>query len=193
MQAMHPDLIDHGHVLMKGLLAPDLARLLYKTLLLQHWRGESLRDNHMPTSSAVTNLALTDALLLDMLPRIEAVAGATLVPTYSYARLYFHGDTMIRHVDRGACEVSVSINLGSDGGTGGLWFQPGIELLMDEGDGAVYFGCEASHWRERFTGNVLGQIFLHYVRKDGSRADNYFDGNPGRFPPSVSEGLLAPR
>lgn len=186
---MHSDLTAHGYLLVKGLLAPDLARVFYKTLLLMHWRGESFRDNHMPTSSAVTNIPLTDALLLELQPRIEAVAGAALVPTYSYARVYFHGDTMIRHVDRGACEVSVSINLGRDGGTGGLWFAPGTELRMDEGDGAIYLGCEASHWRERFTGQALGQVFLHYVRKDGPYARDYFDRIPGRFPPSVTEGL----
>lgn len=189
---MHQDLIDHGYVLVKGLLSRDLARVLYKAMLLHHWRGETLRDNHMPTSSSVTNRALTDALLLEMRPRVEELAGEPLVPTYSYARVYFHGDTMIRHVDRGACELSVSINLGRDGGSGGLCFHPGVELQMEEGDGAVYLGCEASHWRDRFNGNTLGQIFLHYVRKGGIYAENYFDRSPERFPPSVTDGLLAP-
>jgi len=190
---MHPDLARQGYLLVRGLLAPDLARVLYRTLLLQHWRGESFRDNHMPTSSSVTNQALTDALLLELLPRVEAVAGAALVPTYSYARVYFHGDVMIRHVDRGACEVSVSINLGRDGGAGSLWFQPGVEVGMDEGDGAIYLGCETSHWRERYTGNALGQIFLHYVRHGGAHAGNAFDGYPDRFPPSLTDSLTGPR
>lgn len=191
MKSMHQGLTDHGYVLLKGLLSRDLARVLYKAMLLGHWRDEHLRDNHMPTSSSTTNRPLTDALLLELQPRVEEVAGAKLVPTYSFARVYFHGDTLVRHVDRGACEVSVSINLGQDGGNSGLWFHPGVEVLMEEGDGAVYLGCEASHWREPFAGEALGQIFLHYVRRDGTYADQYFDRHPDRFPPSITQGLVA--
>src|SRR5262249_51103604 len=100
----------------------------------------------------VTNTTLTDALLLDLRPRIEAISGCRLVPTYSYARVYFHGDTFIRHCDRGSCEVSVSIQVGRDGGEASLWFRPNTKVGMEEGDGVVYLGCETDHWRERFGG-----------------------------------------
>lgn len=186
---MNPELREKGYVRVERLLDPTLARVLYKTLLIQQWRGECFRDNHMPTAASVSNTALTDALLLEMRPRIEAIAGSSLVPTYSYARVYFHGDTMIRHKDRGSCEVSVSIHLSRDGGNGSLWFQPGVEVQMEEGDGAVYLGCETDHWRDRFTGNAMGQIFLHYVVTDGQHAGLYFDGHPQRFPPSITDGL----
>ena len=164
---MNPELRENGYISAKGLLERSLARVIYKTLLLQHWRGECFRDNHMPTAASVSNTALTDALLLELRPRIEALSGCRLVPTYSYARLYFHGDTMIRHQDRGSCEVSVSIHLSRDGGDASLWFQPNAKVEMEEGDGAVYLGCDTAHWREPFTGNTMGQIFLHYVVTDG--------------------------
>jgi hypothetical protein len=186
---MNHELREKGYILAKDLLEPSLARVIYKTLLLQQWRGEYFRDNHMPTAVSVSNTALTDALLLEMRPRIEAISGCRLVPTYSYARVYFHGDTMIRHQDRFSCEVSVSIHLGRDGGDACLWFQPNTKVEMEEGDGAVYLGCETGHWRERFTGNTLGQLFLHYVVADGPLAAHYFDGNSQRFPPSICEGI----
>ena len=115
---MNPELQDKGYILAKGLLEPSLARVIYKTLLLQQWRGEFFRDNHIPTAASVSNTALTDAVLLELRPRIEVISGCRLVPTYSYARVYFHGDTMIRHQDRLSCEVSVSAHLGRDGGDG---------------------------------------------------------------------------
>jgi len=186
---MNPELRKKGYIPAKGLLDPSLARVIYKTLLLKQWRGECFRDNHIPTAASVSNAALTDALLLELRPRIEAISGCRLVPTYSYARVYFHGDTLIRHRDRGSCEVSVSIHLGKDGGEVSLWFQPNTKLEMEEGDGAVYLGCETAHWRERFTGNTMRQVFLHYVVADGPLAAHYFDGYPQRFPPSISEGL----
>jgi hypothetical protein len=184
---MNPELREKGYIAAKGLLEPSLARVIYKTLLLQQWRGECYRDNHMPTAMTVANTALTDALLLELRPRIETISSCFLVPTYSYARLYFRGDTMIRHQDRFSCEVSVSIHVGRDGGDATLWFQPNAKVEMEQGDGAVYLGCETVHWRERFTGSTLGQIFLHYVVAGGPLAVHYFDGDPQRFPPSISE------
>ena len=187
---MNPDLRARGYVASKGLLEPSLAGVVWKTLLLAQWRGDCFRDNHVPTAVAMANTALTDAMLLELRPRIEAIAGCPLVPTYSYARVYFHGDAFLRHADRGSCEVSVSINVGKDGGTASLWFPPDTEVVMEEGDGAVYLGCETDHWRARFSGSSMGQVLLHYVVAGGAHTADYFDGNPHRFPPSVSEGLV---
>ena len=189
-EAMNLELRARGYIPAKELLEPSLARVVYKTLLLQQWRGECFRDNHVPTAVSVANTALTDALLLDLRPQIEGISGCRLVPTYSYARVYFHGDTFIRHSDRGSCEVSVSIHLGKDGGEASLWFPPDTKVEMGEGDGVVYLGCDTDHWRERFTGNTMGQLLLHYVVAGGPHAAEYFDGRPQRFPPSISQGLI---
>ena len=56
---------------------------------------------------------------------------------------------------------------------------------MEAGDGAVYLGCETDHWRERFTGRAMGQVFLHYVVADGPHTARHFDDLAGRFPPSI--------
>lgn len=188
---MNTELSEKGYVLAQGLVEPSLARYIYKLLLLKQWRGECFRDNHIPTAASVASSAETDALLLELRPKIEAVAGLRLVPTYSYARLYFHGDTMIRHHDRGSCEVSVSLHLGRDGGEANLWFAPNNKVVMEAGDGAVYLGNTTDHWRERFTGNTMAQIFLHYVEEGGVFASWYFDREPRRFPPSIFEGLTS--
>jgi hypothetical protein len=184
---VNADLRERGHLLVKGLIEPCLARVLYKTLLLKHWRGESFRDNHIPTASAVTDDATVDALLLELVPRISEIVGFPLVPSYGYARVYFHGDAIVRHRDRPACEISTSIHLGRHGGDSSLWFAPNARVEMDEGDAAVYLGCEAEHWREPFNGNTMGQMFLHYVVAEGRFAQNSFDGRPNRFPPSISK------
>ena len=183
---MNPELRANGWLPAKGILEPSLARVVFKTLLLQQWRGECYRDNHVPTATTVVNTALTDALLLDLRPRIESIAGCRIVPTYSYARVYMHDDAFIRHYDRGSCEVSVSIHVGRDGGEASLWFPPNFKVDMEQGDGIVYLGCDTDHWRERFDGNTMAQLLLHYVVAGGSHAAEYFDGQQQRFPPSVS-------
>lgn len=189
---MNPALTEHGYVAAPGILEPALASVVYKTLLLQHWRGESHRDNHVPTASSICNTALTDALLLEIKPRIEAIAGCALLPTYSYARIYFHGDGFLRHSDRGSCEVSAAINVGRDGGQASLWFAPDNVVHMEPGDGAVYLGYTTDHWRERFEGRSMGQLLLHYVVADGPWAGSAFEGSSQRFPPSIT-GDVPPR
>jgi hypothetical protein len=182
---MNAELREKGYTLIKGMIEPSLARFMYKTLLLKQWRGECFRDNHIPTAAAVSNDAPTDALLIELLPKMEEIAACRVVPTYSYARLYFHGDAFLRHRDRASCEVSASIHLGRHGGESSLWFAPNIRVDLEAGDGVVYLGCEMEHWRERFTGEMMGQIFLHYVEMGGRYAQHYFDGNSDRFPPSL--------
>ncbi|MFC4948442.1 hypothetical protein [Pseudonocardia sp. GCM10023141] len=192
VRAVNQELRDRGYVACKGLLEPSLARVLWTTLLLNQWRGEAFRDNHVPTAASVAGSATTDALLLDLRPRIEEISGCHLVPTYSYARLYFRGDGLIRHRDRQACEISVSIHLGRVGGDGSLCFGADDRVDMDEGDGAVYLGCATDHWRAPFAGYTMGQVFLHYVDRDGPYAQQAFDGRPERFPTSLVTDLTAP-
>jgi hypothetical protein len=183
---MNPELREKGYVRARGLLEPNLARDIYKTVLLKYWRGECLRDNHCPTAASVSDVAETDALLLELWPKIEAIAGCRLAPTHSEARVYFHGDALLRHRDRGSGKVSVSIQLGRDGGEASLSFPPNDKVMMEEGDGAIYLGCETDHWRERFTGNTTGQLVLHYIVSSRSDAQHYFGSHPERIRPSDS-------
>ena len=79
---MNAELRENGYIAAKGLLEPALASVIYKILLLKQWRGECFRDNHIPTAASVSNAAETDALLLELRPKIEAISGVLLVPTY---------------------------------------------------------------------------------------------------------------
>ena len=39
------------------------------------------------------------------------------------------------------------------------------EVELEEGDGLFYKGIETPHWRDKFEGSRLAQVFLHYVRR----------------------------
>ena len=45
---------------------------------------------------------------------MQQETGLELLPTYSYARIYKKGDILKRHKDRPSCEISATINLGSN-------------------------------------------------------------------------------
>ena len=117
-----------------------------------------------------------ETILLMYQKKIEDLFGFRLVPTYSYARIYKHGDILKKHKDRPSCEISTTLNLGGD-----PWsiFIEGTEIKLSVGDMLVYSGCDLEHWRERFEGNICAQVFLHYNHLNGKFSDkNKFDGRP---------------
>jgi len=112
-----------------------------------------------------------DMLLLILKDRIEEATKLSLVPTYSYSRLYVYGCDLLRHVDRHSCEISVTLCLGH---VGEKWpiFIGGIPLHMSPGDMVIYRGCDIEHWREPFQGEAHGQVFLHYNDGEGQYSSN---------------------
>jgi hypothetical protein len=181
---MNALLRENGYLAAPGLLDPHVARFIYRTLLVHHWRGEYARDGQVNSAASFRRNAMLDTLLLELRTKMEEISGCTLVPTYCYARLYFQGDVLERHHDREACEISATIHLGRDGGASSISFPPDVEVAMEVGDGAVYRGFDIDHWRAPFTGVVMGQLFAHYVQAGGRFADHAYDRAPHMFPPA---------
>lgn len=112
-----------------------------------------------------------------------------IVETYWYARLYGTGDKLDIHVDRGACFVSVSVCFGYEFNElfppGSAWALSALatqsdgsdrEIAFDlnPGEGMLYPGCSAPHWRDVFLGALCGQAFFHYVPADAETFGEYF-------------------
>jgi hypothetical protein len=79
-----------------------------------------------------------------------------------------------KHKDREACEISVTVMIGSDK-TKWPIFMDGTEINLEVGDAAIYLGCEVEHWREEFKGDWHAQTFLHYVNKNGKNKEHVLD------------------
>jgi hypothetical protein len=112
-------------------------------------------------------------------PSVEAIAGVSVYPTYSYVRLYAHGDALAAHRDRPACELSLSLSLGQEPpAPWPLWIRgPEGEraVALDPGDALLYRGIDCPHWREPLDGDWAAQVFLHYVDRIGPHAGWKFD------------------
>ncbi|MBO0716964.1 MAG: hypothetical protein J2P55_06475, partial [Rhizobiales bacterium] len=139
-------------------------------------------DSQVPNTPAGYGDSTFDGLLEYLRPRIEESSGLSLLPTYSYFRLYKRGDALPRHRDRPACEISVSLNIGQKPSDPWPLFvesdRESYAALLNPGDGLLYRGIDLFHWREAYRGEALGQVFLHYVDRDGPHADQKFDGRP---------------
>ena len=100
--------------------------------------------------------------------KLEKELGRKLYNTYYYDRFYFSGQQLTRHVDRDACEISVTVhvstNLEGDNAKWPIWiktpdtytdekksqilnFGENHSVILKPGDGMVYKGCERPHWR----------------------------------------------
>ena len=133
-------------------------------------------DQQVPNTYSHYADPVMETLLMKVLPTMQKETGLELVPTYSYARIYKHGDILHKHKDRPSCEISTTIHLGGD-----KWsiFIEGTEVMLDIGDMLVYSGCELEHWREPFEGNTCAQVFLHYNHLNGPFSkQNRFDKRP---------------
>lgn len=118
---------------------------------------------------------MMDGLLDSLQPEIEAACGFALFPTYSYLRVYKHGDALARHTDRPSCEISVSLCLGfEEEKSWPIWIegpQGASSVDLKPGDALLYRGIECPHWREAFDGNCHAQVFLHYVDQNGPNVE----------------------
>ena len=137
-------------------------------------------DKQVPGTPAIYSDRVMERLLARLAPTVGAVVGLKLEPTYSYFRIYRPGDTLPKHVDRPACEISMTLSLGFDAPTPWpIWFRPKnadpVAIELAPGDAAVYRGMEIPHWREAFVGVYAAQVFLHYVNVDGPHSEWKFD------------------
>ena len=133
-----------------------------------------------------------DTLLLSLLPQVERYSGLKLFPTYSYFRMYKHGDALPKHNDRLACEISVTLCLGGDP-LWPFWLEAPngvVKVNLAPGDGLLYRGVECAHWREAFDGTQLAQVFLHYVDTNGPNADWKFDRRKATSSPLHRVGAI---
>jgi len=113
---------------------------------------------------------LMESLMLNKMELMQKETGLELLPTYAFWRMYTKNAALDKHKDRAACEISVTVMIGSDG-TPWPIYMDGVGIDLNPGDAAVYLGCEVEHWREEFTGDWQAQTFLHYVDKNGQNRE----------------------
>ena len=139
-------------------------------------------DTQIPETYSHYGDIVMDTLLEKLKPVMEQESDLKLNETYSYARIYKKDDELKRHKDRYSCEISSTLHLGGDEWS--IFLEPsgeegknGIEVKLKPGDMLIYRGCDLEHWRETFTGDNCGQVFLHYNDASGKDAEkNKYDG-----------------
>jgi hypothetical protein len=183
---MKQTLIDNNYLVIKNFIDVERAAALCKEFK-DHCESNNLPgDNQVEESQAAYNYMSFLELLTEKTPEVSREIEEHVLPTYTYARIYKNGATLKKHMDRDACEISLTVHLDGDMGWPIFVQTPGgstAEVVLEPGDALLYLGCEAPHWREEFDGNYYGQAFLHYVRSRGPRAYAFFDNDKGSITP----------
>ena len=125
-------------------------------------------------SPAWYNDPLIDSFLYTKLSAVESKSKLKLFPTYGYWRYYVYGATLDKHIDRPACEISVTACIKKYDNWPIIVENKSIEL--EEGDAVLYDGCKQKHWRPgMYKGEGMAQIFLHYVNQNGPHKKHAYD------------------
>lgn len=169
----------NGYVVLQNALTTDQCEELTKYMFNLYENGQLEKDAQCPLSDSIYGSPVFDDLLQKFAKPIGDSIGKTLLPTYTYARIYRPGEVLKKHKDRPACEISATLTLGYDADV--VWpifFDEENEVLLDldVGEMAVYRGCEITHWRPSFKGNWQVQVFFHYVDANGPYKDEVCDG-----------------
>ena len=142
-------------------------------ILMRNSSYENSKINDQQVPHALTILdhdVIFETIQERLWQSIEDIVQEELFPTYSYARLYQNGCTLEAHKDRPACEVSATIQLGRSHHYSWPIYMGGHRIDMAEGDAVIYSGCDVEHWRnicDGPEGYYSGQVFIHFVRKNG--------------------------
>jgi len=185
---MNQQLKDNNYLYIPGFISKGKAARLAKSFEEYASKNNLPGDEQAPRSSSCYNYVEFTELLCNKLPRVASFLGEDVFPTYTYGRVYRKGDDLKVHKDRDACEISLTVNLYQE------HFWPiyirrpdGTEarVLLHPGDAMMYLGCEADHWRDELQDDKHIQVFLHYVRSRGPRAECLFDSRAGSNKPTL--------
>lgn len=176
----------HGCVLVKNFVDEQTIAVVSQYFENKIRRGEWVESvkNIDPTSRlAYYADPLIEVLLQASKEAIEDATGRELIPTYSYSRVYQPGEKLKPHVDRPACEISVTVNVATKGEFSPIYTQYGQnepeKHILNPGDAVVYMGCDVMHWRQPLKDGQLNvQFMLHYVDKNGPNAKYAKDKRP---------------
>ena len=171
-------LLENNYIIIPNFINPHKAHSLEEEYRKYCSDNNIEGDPQAPESHSSYNYISFLELLCEKTQEVSSILEETVLPTYVYSRVYHRDSVLERHRDRDACEISLTLHLGSDKPWEIYIESPKGEercVNLRPGDAMLYLGKVADHWRNEFSGEYYTQVFLHYVRSRGDCAYTYFD------------------
>jgi hypothetical protein len=177
MTAETDHLKEHGYVLIKNFMSPDMIELCKSFLDLSVVSGLRKPETNPYLTGDVEQILpniFVDSILLAYMNRIESLFETEMIPSYIFLREYLKGSELLTHRDRPQCEFSATILIDKQGeGNTSLFFcddeqkTNSVEVNMEEGDAIVFSGASDFdgkwHYRPKLEQKSIVTAFLHYV------------------------------
>lgn len=191
---MNQELINNNYIHIKNFITEEeslnLANQIFdysKTI-----GNDMLVDSLVPNALYKYNFLPFVKFLVKKIPNVSKILQEDVLPTYTITRIHGHGTFLARHVDRPACEISLSVNLKKDVDWP-MFFQKSngeeVSVELNQGDAVMYLGTTTDHWRNLYQGQEHIQLVLHYVRADGPKHWAVFD-QLKQQPPTLQKGRI---
>ena len=174
---MNQNLLQSHSMIIKNFVDKKSAKKMGEIMYRDSLNGYK-SDEQVPTAHSVQNPNFGLIVLCNKCFEVGKYVEANVFPTYCYSRLYKKGSVLKRHIDRMACEISLTVHLDGDK-EWPIWVQTpdgeNVSVELGSGDALLYLGCVIPHWRDAYQGNRYSQLFLHYVRSSGICSGAIFD------------------
>jgi hypothetical protein len=173
---------NESHFIIKQFISPSMVEYFRRYFRLLRENGILYKGDQQVGEKCDTVYGdpAFDSFLDVSTSEVSNIVGIHLLPSYTYARIYYNGCKLDRHVDRKECEHSCTLALGGDyDELWPIWIKEKdkepIAVYLNPGDALFYKGTEVEHWREPFEGREQYQLFMHYVDKNGNYKDCIYD------------------
>ena len=175
---MNKDLLRDNYLIVKNFMPEEQAKLLADGFILSNKTKPFGDCPQVFNSKKASNTPAGLEVLCYESIKVSQIIKHNVIPTYTVTRIYKKDNVLIEHVDREACEISVTVHLDGDS-VWPIWIKTpekkSIRVDLQPGDAMIYLGCIAPHWRNAYNGDRYIQMFLHYIKSGGEYQDNYFD------------------
>jgi hypothetical protein len=166
-------LFQRGYVPLSGLLPPFHIGALRRYYRYHTRMGTfALGDAQTPGRYVAYDEPTTRFMHQQLTRTISDIVRRVVVPSYSYLALYQGGATLDPHVDREACEYTLSLCIDAtpDPQTYGAWpihlmtADGQVSFTLGIGDALLFRGRELTHWRDQLpAGYTASWILFHFV------------------------------
>lgn len=170
-----------GYCVVKSAISPEIRDLATQYALFDEM--QDFTPDAVQVKNAHSKYAdpVMETILLQLQPILEKHTGLTLLPTYSFYRVYRNGDELVTHTDRPSCEISATICFNysyNDNEYSWPIYMNNNPVGLMPGDMVIYRGCELKHWRAPMDppgDDWQVQAFFHFVDANGPYTEYKFD------------------
>ena len=142
---MNKQLQENNYILIDNFIPKEEAERLNNELKtsLKEESEIFFHDEPCPESLSVYNYKPFLNLLCKKISYVNDIMGESMLPCYSYSRIYGNGHELTKHTDRASCEVSLTVHLGGDA-PWDIWLTKpsGEQVAIDlkPGQAIIYLG-----------------------------------------------------